>query len=584
MNSSITPHHIAMTAGRKPADLCIKNARIVDVFSRKIIEGRDLLIGDGRFLGFCEPGKGRAGEVFDARKRFLLPGLIDAHVHIESSMVTPTQFARLVVPKGTTTVIADPHEIANVCGLAGIEYVLQASAELPLDVRIMLPSCVPATPFENAGATLHAEALAPLMNHERVGGLAEMMNFPGTINADKDILEKLALARQAGKIVDGHAPLLGGADLDAYVCAGVCTDHESSSLEEFNNKIERGMFVLIREGSAAKNLKELVQGVTPENAWRCAFCTDDSSPEDVLSNGHIDRHLRLAVRYGLDLLLAISMATIFPATFYSLRGKGAVAPGYEAHFLFVDDLKDFQVREVFSSGKLVACDGKMLVSLPSPLLPETVTSRVRLARIDATAFQLPIPNNRARVIGLEPRSLLTRNLERHVETTNGFFDCEKNPGLVKIAVVERHKASGNVGLGILEGYVAKGKKFDGAIATTIAHDSHNIVVAGDDDADMLAAVLALEQTGGGIVLVRHGEVLGSLPLPVAGLMSDRPVEEIAQAKKMLFERAQQTYNIEAGVEPVMTLSFMALPVIPELKVTDQGLFDVTRFCFTPVAL
>ncbi len=581
---NISRHHIDMTARREPADLCVTNARIIDVFSQKIIEGRDLLIGDGLFLGFCEPGTARAAERLDARGRYLLPGLIDAHVHIESSMVTPPQFARLVIPKGTTTVIADPHEIANVAGIDGITYMLDASADLPLDVRIMLPSCVPATPFENAGATLSAESLAPLIDHARVGGLAEMMNFPGVVNADKDILEKLALARNAGKIIDGHAPMLGGTELDAYACAGVLTDHECSSPEELKDRIERGMFVLIRQGSAAKDLKRLIAGVTPENAWRCAFCTDDSSPEDVLTHGHMDKHLRLAVECGLDPLLAIRMATIFPATCYNLRGKGGIAPGYVADFVCVDDLKNFQAQEVFCRGNLTAKDGKMLVQPACPPLPAAVTSRVQIAPIEAAHFRLPLPNSRARVIGLEPHSLLTRSLEREVRTTDGCFDCEKNPGLAKIAVVERHKGSGNIGLGILEGYVAEGKHFGGAIATTIAHDSHNIVVAGDSDEDMLTAVLALRETGGGIVLVKGKKIIDQLPLPVAGLMSDQPVEKIAPAKKQLFERARQEYNIHPGAEPVMTLSFMALPVIPELKVTDQGLFDVTRFCFTPVAL
>ncbi len=577
-------HRIAMSAGREPAELCVTNARIIDVFSRKIMEDRDLLIGGGVFLGFSEPGTAEAKDVFDAGGRYLLPGLIDAHVHIESSMVTPTQFARLVLPRGTTTVIADPHEIANVAGMEGIRYMLDASAGLPLDVRIMLPSCVPATPFENAGARLDARSLSVLIDHERVGGLGEMMNFSGVVHGDDGILEKLALARRAGKIIDGHAPMLGGRDLDAYGCAGVLTDHECACPQELADRIERGMFVLLRQGSAARDLEQLIAGITPENAWRCAFCTDDSSPEDVLANGHMDKHLRLAVAHGIDPLLAVCMSTIFPANCYNLLGKGGIAPGYAADFVCVEDLKDFQVREVFSSGKMVARDGTMATNLPTPSLPAAVTSRVRLAPMDETVFRLPLPNGRARLIGLEPHSLLTRSLERAVETTDEFFDCQKNPGLAKIAVVERHRASGNVGLGILEGYVAKGKDFGGAVATTIAHDSHNIVVAGDNDADMLAAVLALEKTGGGIVLVKNNNIIDQLALPVAGLMSGQPVEEIARAKKALFERARQQYNISPGAEPIMTLSFMALPVIPELKITDQGLFDVTQFCFVPAAL
>lgn len=576
-------NRITMAAKQKQAELCITNAKIVDVFSQTIIENQDLLIGDGVFLGTYPKGTTEAEKYFDAQKKYLLPGLIDAHVHIESSMGTPEQFARLVVPKGTTTVIADPHEIANVCGIAGILYMLKASENLPLDVRIMLPSCVPATPFEDAGAILDADSLAPLINNERVCGLAEMMNFPGVIKADDFVLQKLALARNAGKIIDGHAPMLKGSDLNAYACAGVLTDHECSTPQELRDRIARGMFVLLRQGSAAQDLERLLDGVTPQNAWRCAFCTDDSSPEDVLKNGHMDKHLRIASR-RLNPILAICMATIFPATCYNLNKKGAIAPGYEADCICVNDLTDFQVQSVFRSGKLVAENGKLLKTPTRMPLPPEVTSQVHIAKLKTDSFRLPLPNNRARVIGLQPYSLLTDNLERQIKTTNGCFDCQKNPGLAKIAVVERHHASGKIGLGILEGYVADGKHLGGAIATTIAHDSHNIVVAGDNDEDMQTAVSALQESGGGIVLVKNGKILDKLPLPVAGLMSDKPIEEIAAAKKALFERTRREYNIRPEAEPIMTLSFMALPVIPSLKLTDRGLFDVTKFAFTDVAL
>lgn len=571
---------IAMAAGREPADLRIDNARVVDVFSHAVPENVSVLVGDGVFLGF---DGGEARQTADAKGRYLLPGLVDAHVHIESSMLTPPQFARLVLPHGTTTVIADPHEIANVLGVAGIRYMLDSTASLPLDVYVMLPSCVPATPFEHAGAVIRAADLAALMDEPRVAGLGEMMNYPGVVNADEDVLEKIALALRAHKRVDGHAPGIAGPALDAYACAGIRTDHECGSLEEMRDRLRRGMYVIIREGSAARNLAELIRGVTPGNVHRCLFCTDDRHPGDILAEGHIDNHLRLAVRHGLDPLLAVRMATLNAAQCYHLPHKGGVAPGRDADFLLVDDLREFSVREVYAKGIKIAENGALHASIPAKT-PPVVTDTVRPTPLTSEKLALPLPTGKARVMGLQPRSLVTTALERTVVTTEGLFDPIRNPGLTPIAVIERHKGTGDVGMGLLEGYVLPGRRLDGAIATTIAHDSHNIVAAGDAPTDILAAVEDLRRMGGGITLIRNGAVLDHLPLPVAGLMSDRTAEEISVRMTALEVLARREFPLSPDVAPFMTLSFMALAVIPELKLTDQGLFDVRMFDFVPVGI
>lgn len=565
---------VDMASGRAPVDLVVRNARIVDVFSQRIVEA-PLAIGGGRFLGFFET---EARTTLDAEGRYLLPGLIDGHVHIESSLVSPAQFARLVLARGTTAVIADPHEIANVCGLAGLRYMLDATRDLPLDVRLALPSCVPATPFENAGAVLDAAALATLMDDPRVAGLGEMMNFPGVLAGDADVLDKIALALDRGKTVDGHSPGLAGRDLATYAAARIATDHECTTVDEMHERIALGMYVLLREGSAARDMARLAPGITPGNARRCVFCTDDRQPADILRDGHIDNHLRIAVSHGVDPVTAVTIATLNAAECFGLRDRGAVAPGRVADFVLVDDLTGFAVRKVYAAGRLVAHDGAVVVDLPEHADP-AVRDTVNIRPLDDTAFRLPLPTGRARVIGLQPHSLLTDALERDVpRDASGCFTAGE--GLVKLAVVERHKATGNVGVGIIEGYGLRG----GAVATTVAHDSHNIVVAGDNDADMLVAVRELERTGGGITLCAGGRVLASLPLPVAGLMSDRPATEVSATFAQMLTIAHETLHISRDIEPFMTLSFLTLPVIPALKLTDRGLFDVRTFSFTTVGV
>lgn len=579
MDSSRLARRIRMATGHEPADMRIVNARVVDVFSHALLENPVLRTGDGVFLSF---GDGPARATLDAGGRFLLPGLMDAHVHLESSLLTPPQFARLVLPFGTTCVVADPHEIANVLGVEGLRYMLDSTEHLPLHVRFMLPSCVPATPFEHAGAILDAEDLAPFMSHPRVCGLGEMMNYPGVINADIPVLDKLCLAARHGKFADGHAPGLRGRELDAYISAGVRTDHECGALEEMRDRLRRGMYVLIRQGSAARNLPDLIKGVTPGNAHRCLLCTDDRHPGDILENGHMDHLLRLAVRHGLDPLLAVRMATLHTALCFGIAGKGGIAPGWDADFLLVEDLRGFKVTEVYVGGEKAAEKGALCMPVREHV-PPSVTHSVRPAPPRAEDFVLRLPAGRARVIGLQPHSLTTSALERAI-AGDGVFDAALNPGITKVAVVERHKGSGHTGLGLMEGYTAKNRRLHGAIATTIAHDSHNIVVAGDDDQDMLAAVEDLRAIGGGITLTRDGKVVDRLPLPVAGLMSARGAEEVHAAVERLLSLARREFGVSPQVEPFMTLSFMALTVIPELKLTDQGLFDVTRFAFVPVAL
>ncbi|WP_461210814.1 adenine deaminase [Desulfocurvus sp. DL9XJH121] len=566
---------INMAMGREPVDLLVTDARVLNVFSGEI-QDTSVAVGHGRVVGF---GDFLARRTVSAGGLYLLPGLIDAHVHIESTMVSPREFARCVLVHGTTTVVADPHEIANVLGADGIRYILDATRGIPLDVRVMLPSCVPATPFENAGAVLRAKDLAALMDLPGVLGLGEMMNYPGVVNADPEVLAKLRLAREAGRAADGHSPGLSGRDLQAYVGAGILTDHECASPAELAERVGLGMYVLLREGSATRNLVALLPGVTEANERRCLLCTDDREPSDVLARGHLDHSLRLAVAHGLDPLRAVRMGTLNTAQCYGLADRGAVAPGYRADFFLVDDLAEFRVREVYAGGELVARDGECLWT-PEPLDSDEVAHTVRPAPLAGDDLALRLDAPRARVIGLVPDNVLTTALERDVVLdAEGLFHAAANPGLVKLAVIERHRATGNVGLGILSGYGLAG----GAIATTVAHDSHNIVAAGDNDADMHVAVRDLVDMGGGITMVRQGRVLAHLPLPIAGLMSDRPVAELAETLKKMIALAHSELCVPKGVQPFMNLSFLSLPVIPDLKLTDGGLFDVRTFSFVPVS-
>jgi len=567
---------IDQAAGRVPADLLITNCRLADVFGQTLFDG-PLALGGGLILGWG--GDYEAVETLDARGGIVLPGFIDGHVHIESSTLTPPRFARAVLPFGTTTIVADPHEIANVLGLAGIEYMLASTRNLPLNVHIMLPSCVPATPFEEAGAELSAADLAGLVGREGVLGLGEVMNYPGVVDRDEGVLDKLLMARARGLVMDGHSPGLAGPRLSAYAAAGLLTDHECGDPEAALDRLARGQYVLLREGSSSHDLLKLLPAVTPANLRRCLFCTDDREPADILAHGHISHSLRLAVRAGLDPLAAVTMATLNAAECYGLKGRGALAPGYAADLVIVEDLRDFKARHVFSQGREVAREGRLTVEIEDLLPPTGVLNTVRLAPLSEADLAMPLKGGRVLAIGVRPGSLLTDRLELTVNRdAAGGFDPRLNPGLNKLAVIERHRASGRLGLGILSGYGLA----NGALATTVAHDAHHLIAAGDNDPDLLAAIRQVAGQGGGFAVVRAGKVLASLALPVAGLMADREAREMAGDMERLLRAAHVELDLPETVHPLMTLSFLSLTVIPELKLTCGGLFDSAAF--KPVSL
>lgn len=560
---------LPVARGDEPADVVLAGARVVNVFSGEIIEA-DVAIAGERIAGVGEYRRGR--NVVPLNGAFVGPGFIDAHLHIESTMLTPPEFARAVLPHGTTAVVADPHEIANVHGLAGIRYMLDASRDLPLSVYVMLPSCVPATHLETGGATLSAADLSPLMDEPRVLGLAEMMNFPGAIRGDAGVLDKLRLGLR--KRIDGHAPGVSGRALAAYVACGVGTDHECTTAAEACEKLRQGMTILIREGSAAQNLDALLPLVTPRNAHRFCFCTDDRHPHDLVEEGHIDHVVRRAIARGLEPILAIQMATLHPAQVYGLSEHGAIAPGRFADIVVFDDLRNPRPRQVYSRGRLAAENGRCVAPVGGGVAAPA--TQVRLpADLSERAFAVAAPpETRAlRVIGLTDGQITTRALTEPPCVRDERLVADVARDLLKLAVIERHHGTGNIGLGFVRGFGLKA----GALAGTVAHDSHNLLVVGTSDADMLAAARAVADARGGQAAVRDGRTLALLPLPIGGLMSDRPLEEVARLQMALCEAAR---SLGCGLrDPFMLLSFLALPVIPELKLTDRGLVDVGRFDF-----
>ena len=559
---------IAVARGEEPVDLLLKNARLINVLSGEI-HAADIGIHGHQIVGF---GDYPARQTVDLKDRYVSPGLVDAHVHLESAMVQPSEFARAVMPHGTTTVICDPHEIANVLGLDGVEYILAASGGLPLNVFVMAPSCVPATHMESAGSELTAADIEAIFGHERVLGLAEMMNFPGVLFRVPSVLEKLKIA--LGRPIDGHAPGLSGLDLNAYVAAGVRSDHECTELEEAREKLRRGMHIFIREGSTARNLEALLPLVTTTNSRLCHFCTDDRHPDTLLREGHIDDIVRQAMAWGLDPVTAFQMASINTAQYFGLQNMGAVAPGYRADLLVLDDLTTVQVAQVYAGGALVATDGRFLPEpgdLPQPSIQPSV--HLDPATLD---FTIPAGQGPARVIGVIPEQIITEDVRLEPSTDNGHIIADLNRDLLKIAVIERHHGTGNIGVGLVRGVGLK----RGAIASSVAHDSHNLIVIGANDDEMRAAVAAIADMGGGQVVVAGGQVLASCPLPIAGLMSDRPLEEVRDQVENLIAAA---HDLGCTLpDPLMTMSFLALPVIPSLKLTDRGLVDVNAFEFVPM--
>jgi adenine deaminase len=559
---------IEVARGDAPADLVLENARLVNVRSGEVHDA-DIAIHGGRIAGF---GEYEAKRTIDLKGAYVCPGLIDAHVHIESSMVSVPEFARAVVPCGTTAVVTDPHEIANVLGVPGIRYMLDSAEGLPLHVFVMASSCVPATHMETAGAKLEAADLEGLFEHPRVIGLAEVMNFPGVFLGLPEVLAKIEAA--GDRPVDGHAPGLAGPPLNAYAAAGVGSDHECTELEEARDKLRRGMHIFIREGTAARNLDALLPLVTPLNAVNCSFCTDDRHPEDLLDEGHIDALLRMAISRGLDPITAVQMATINTANYFGLRGLGMLAPGYRADLIVVDDLQDFRARIVLSDGRIVAEDGDYKGARPAPPAPPGGGVQVRWEAVD---LAVPVTGEaKARVIDAIPDQIVTGQSVELLRVENGQAAADPGRDLLKIAVIERHRATGNVGIGFVRGFGLQ----RGAIASTVAHDNHNIVVVGAHDSDMMAAARAVAETGGGQAVVADGRVLESVPLPIAGLMSDLPLEEVRDRVEAMGKAARELGGTLP--DPLMTMSFLALAVIPELKITDQGLVDVGEFKPVPL--
>jgi adenine deaminase len=547
---------ISVARGETPADLILANARVINVFNGEVETGNVALCGE-RIAGVGDYQ--RAKKVLELRGRYIAPGLINGHIHPESSMLDIGQYARAVVPHGTTALVTDLHEIANVCGLEGIKYVLDYARRLPFDLFLMAPSCVPATKLETAGASIGAEDIRQLLKRKEVIGLGEVMNFPGVIGGDETVLKKISLSE--GKIIDGHAPGVSGKNLSAYIAAGIYSDHESVTLEEAREKLQLGMFIMIREGSAEKNLEALLPLVTDKTYNRCLFVVDDRSCVDLLHDGDIDAVVRKAISLGLEPVRAVQLATINPAQYFRRDGLGAVAPGYLANLLVLSDLKRLEMEMVFYRGKMVAQEGKPLFTLPKSR--GGLTHTVNIKPFNIGALRLPASGETMPVIQVVPGQIITR---KRLEKIKVIPDIDKD--ILKLAVVERHKATGNIGLGLVSGFGLK----RGALASSIAHDSHNIIAVGVSDEDIFAAIKEVERLQGGLVATAGGKILASLPLPVAGLLSDEPLEVVVHKLEGLEKTAAGLGTRLAS--PFSTLSFLALPVIPEIRLSDQGLVEL----------
>lgn len=551
---------IAVAAGREKADLVLKNAKYLNVFSNEFLCG-DIAVANGLIAGV---GKYDGKTEIDVSGKLVLPGFIDAHIHLESSMVTPAEFAKAVVAHGTTTVITDPHEITNVMGIDGVEYMIQASQNLPIDVHFMMPSCVPATEIDESGAELDCKDIDLYLDNKKVLGLAEMMNYVGVINGDKNVLSKIVTSQAHHKKIDGHAPELSGNDLNAYIAAGVYSDHECSTFENALEKLRKGQFIMIREGTAAHNLKALMPLLTQQYYSRCMFATDDKHPSDLLYGGHIDYIVKQALKNGADPIVALKTATHHAARYFLLNNKGAIASGYLADIVVVDNLEDFNVETVFKCGKLVF-DGKVK-DFYAPTVDEKLAEKCfdtfHLDSVTPSSFKV---DGKLGLIGLVGGELLTRNLG-----TADKIDVEND--ILKIACIERHKGTNHIGVGYVKGYSLK----SGAVATSVAHDSHNIITVGCNDDDIAVAVNAIKDSKGGIAVVENGKIKALLELPIAGLMSDEPLttvnEKLENAKSSAYE-----LGADKSIDPFMTLSFLSLPVIPSLRITTKGVFDAENW-------
>jgi len=556
---------ISAALGREKCDLLLKNARVVSVFTGHVEGPVNVAIADGAIAGF---GDYHAKKVIDLRGAYLTSGFVDSHMHLESTLLTPAEFARSVLPHGTTTVVCDPHELANVAGVDGIKYLLDASEKLPLDIYVALPSCVPASRLDTSGASLGAKELKKVSGHPRVIAIGEVMDWYGVIGMKKEMLEKLELKR--GIRIDGHAPGLSGHLLNAYIMGNISSDHESTSAAEALEKLRSGLHIMIREGSAAKNLAELVKIVTPVNAHRLMLCTDDLHVDDIISHGHIDNILRKAVKAGVNPVTAVQMATNNPSYYFRFPAKkGAVAVGYQADLVVLNDLKDFRVKMVFKDGRLVARNGRLIVPCEAASVPKRLKNSVRTKKFSEASFKIRVCGERARIIKVNDGNLITDEEILRVNSKEGEVIADIGRDIIKLAVIERHFCSGRIGLGLIRGLGIK----RGAVASSVAHDSHNLIVAGVSDRDMLLAAEAVLKAKGGYAVAENGRVTGLLPLPVAGLISDQKAGTVAAIHRKLAKAVKKLGSRLS--DPLQMLSFMALPVIPELKLTDKGLVKVS---------
>lgn len=577
LDMSSLKKRIQVAKGKTAADLVVKNGRILNVFTGNIVNS-DIAIVDGVIAGIgCFEGN----ETIDAHDKIIVPGFIDGHMHIESTMLTPSELSKVVLQHGVTALVADPHEIANVAGTKGIEFMLKSSEQLPVDIFIMLPSCVPATSFEHSGAVLEAEQLLPFYKNSRVLGLAEVMNFSAIKNEDEKMLRKITDALSNNRIIDGHAAGLNKEELNIYALTGARADHECVNVQEANERLELGMYLMIREGTSAKELTTLLPVITQRNSRRCLFVTDDKLLDDLIKDGSVDYNVRLAIKNGLDVVTAIQMVTINTAECFKISNLGAIAPGYQADFLILDDLESVSIDKVFKKGKCVIDQG-LVAAEAFPKESDGCSQTkdlpvINMKDISSKDFEIPLTSDLCNIIEVIPNSLITNHRVDKVEVNNNLFCPSVLNDQLKIAVIERHHATGNVGLGIVKGFGIK----NGAIATSVANDSHNIVVMGTSDEEMLLAVNHLKNINGGVTVVYGNKVLASLPLTIGGLMSEynymKVHNQLVELKKSLGE-----IGFTSNFNPFLTLSFLALPVIPELKITDIGLFKFKTFSNIPV--
>ncbi|MFB6765067.1 MULTISPECIES: adenine deaminase [Bacillus] len=574
MDKELFRHQIEVAAKRKKAALVIKHAKVMDVFNQEWIDA-DVAVENGKIVGI---GEYEGEQELDATGQMLVPGFIDGHVHIESSMVTPAEFSKAVVPHGVTTVVTDPHEIANVSGVAGIRFMLEEARKAALNIYFMLPSCVPAVSFERSGATLKAKDLKPLYQEKEVLGLAEVMDYVAVEQAEEDMLQKLLDAQHEHKLIDGHLAGLTDRLINVYRTANVQTDHEVTTAQEALERVKRGMYVMLREGSVAKNVKNVLPAVNEKNARRFFFCTDDKHLDDLMAQGSIDKQVRMSIQAGLDPFLAYQMGSLNAAECFGLKTKGAIAPGFDADFMLISDLHEVGITSVFIAGELVSEHGEYLPSVDKITPSSSLMQSVHAVDVQEKDLTLPITDHqKVNVIRIIPNQLETKLEQISPSGSDGQFTSDIDRDVLKIVLVERHKGLSEIGIGVVSGFGLK----EGAIATTVAHDSHNLIAVGTNDADMIKAIETLKEAGGGLTVVKDGEVLHTLPLPISGLLSDQPAHTVNESLHALHDALKET-GFVLDFNPFLTLSFLALPVIPDVKMTTQGLFDVRSFQHLPI--